>query len=56
MEIINDFDILCLVETKTDDCDIINIPGYTVKMKHRKFMSFKKSRGIILAYKNEYEK
>jgi hypothetical protein len=25
---INDFDILCLVETKTDDCDIINIPGY----------------------------
>ena len=25
-------------------------------MKHRKFMSLKKSRGIILAYKNEYEK
>jgi hypothetical protein len=38
---INDFNILCLVETKTDDYDIINIPGYTVKMKNRKFMSFK---------------
>ena len=33
-----------------------NIPGYTVKMKNRKFMSFKKSGVIILAYKNEYEK
>ena len=31
---INDIDILCLVEIKNDDCDIINIPGYTVKMKH----------------------
>ena len=26
IEMINDFDILYLVETKTDDCDIINIP------------------------------
>ena len=49
IEMINDFDILCLVETKTDDCDIINLPGYTVKMKNRKFMSFTKSGGIILA-------
>jgi hypothetical protein len=56
IEMINDFDILCLVETKTDDCDIINIPGYTVKMKNRKFMSFKRSGGILLAYKNEYKK
>ena len=56
IEMINDFDILCLVETKTDDCDIINIPGYTVKMKIRKFMSFKKSGGILSAFKNEYKK
>ena len=56
IEIINDFDILCLVETKIDDCDIINIPDYTVKMKRRKFISFKNSRGMILAYTNEYEK
>ena len=52
IEMINDFDILCLVETKTDDYDIINIPGYTVKIKNRKFMSFKRSGGIILAYTN----
>jgi hypothetical protein len=56
IEMINDFDILCLVETKTDDCDMINIPGYAVKMKNRKFMSFKRSGGILLAYKNEYKK
>jgi hypothetical protein len=37
IEMINDFDILCLVETKTDVCDIINIPGYTVKMKNLLF-------------------
>ena len=53
---INDFDILCLVETKTDECDIIDISGYTVKLKNRKFMSLKKSGGILLAYTNEYKK
>ena len=37
IEMINDFDILCLVETTTDVCDNINIPGYTVKMKNLLF-------------------
>ena len=37
IEMINDFDILCLVETKTDVCDIITIPGYIVKMKNLLF-------------------
>ena len=46
---LNNFDIISLVETKTVDCDIINIPDYTVKVINRKFMSFKRSGGTILA-------
>jgi hypothetical protein len=38
IEMINDFDILCLVETTTDVCDNINIPGYTVKMKRGRLL------------------
>ena len=50
VEFISEFDILCLLETKTDDCAEINIPGYSVQMKNRKLFSNRKSGGIILAY------
>ncbi|CAG2216217.1 unnamed protein product [Mytilus edulis] len=52
IELIQNYDILCFVETKTDDVDEINIPGYTVKMKNRCKFANVKSGGIILAYKS----
>ena len=52
LELVNKFNILCFVETKTDDVDEIEIPGFTVKMKNRfKFRKIK-SGGIILAVRN----
>lgn len=34
-ELVNDFDVLCLVETKTDDLDEIIIPGFITKFKNK---------------------
>ena len=42
-ELVNDFDVLCLVETKTDDLDDISIPGFITKFKNRK--TFANNRG-----------
>ena len=28
LELVNDYDILCFVETKTDDVDEIDLPGF----------------------------
>jgi exonuclease III len=35
LELVNDYDILCFVETKTDDVDEIDLPGFIIKMKNR---------------------
>jgi hypothetical protein len=35
MELIEGYDILCFVETKTDDADEINLPGFILHMKNR---------------------
>ena len=51
IELVKNYDILCFVETKTDDMDEIDLPGYYVKMKNRSKISRVKSVGIILAYK-----
>ena len=48
---INKYDILCLTETKTDDCDNIELPGFISIMKNRFKFRRAKSGGIILAYK-----
>ena len=45
-------DILCLIETKTDDLDEINLMGYTFKMQNREKVKTVKSGGIILGYKD----
>ena len=51
-ELIQKHDILCFVETKTDDLDELKLPGYIFKMKNRKMISRVKSGGIVLGYKN----
>jgi hypothetical protein len=53
MELIEGYDILCFVETKTDDADEINLPGFILHMKIRFTFKRVKSGGIILAYKTE---
>lgn len=35
LELVNDYDILCFVETKTDDVDEIDLPGFIIKMINR---------------------
>ena len=47
-------DTICLQETKTDDLDTIELPGYIFKMKNRKKIA-RKSGGMILAYKESLE-
>lgn len=55
-ELINDYDFVCLNETKTNDLDSVYIPGYTFKFKNRKTKSKKvKSGGIAFGYKSELE-
>ena len=52
LELIDEYDILCFVETKLDDYDCINLPGFTMNMKNRfKYMKTK-SGGITLAFKD----
>ena len=45
------YDILCFTETKTDNTDVIDIPGYIVLMKNRFDVAKVKSGGLILAVK-----
>ncbi|CAG2251894.1 unnamed protein product [Mytilus edulis] len=42
------------IETKTDDVDIIDLPGYEFRMKNRKKVSRNRSGGITLGYKLEH--
>jgi hypothetical protein len=47
-------DIICLQETKTDDFDQIDIPGYIFKLNDRKkTKSRNKSGGIALGFKEQ---
>jgi exonuclease III len=49
-------DLICLQETKTDDTDQINFPGYIFRTKNRQKASHRKSGGIYFGYKEELEK
>jgi hypothetical protein len=44
---IRNHDILCFVETKTDDLDVINFPGFKFIMKNRKNIAYRRSGGIM---------
>ena len=46
-------DKLWFVESKSDDLDFFDIPGYEMKMKNRKKVAKLKSGGITIAYKTE---
>ena len=43
------------MESKTDDLDKIVLPGFLIKMKNRKSFSNRKSGGIVLGFKEEYD-
>ena len=54
--LINNYDILVLVETKTDEYDNIKLPNeYACYAKHRKKIK-KKSGGIIIIYRMIFSK
>ncbi|CAG2185838.1 unnamed protein product [Mytilus edulis] len=53
IELINRYDIICLQESKTDNCDEIFVPGYISKMKNRHDMTFRKSGGLMVLYKEK---
>lgn len=56
IDLVNEYDFICLTECKTDDLDIIDIPGYTFHMKNRKTNAKVKSGGIAFGYKSHYDK
>ena len=56
LELVNSSDIICLSETKTDDFDQIEIPGYTFRFKNRISKTRVKSGGIAFGFKNNLEK
>lgn len=44
----NKYDIICLIETKTDKADAIDIPNFSVFCKYRSNLLFRKSCGIVV--------
>lgn len=54
--LINSFDVLCLTETKLDDCDTIECEEFIFKFKNRHKITNYRSGGIALGYKRYLEK
>jgi hypothetical protein len=54
--LIQSYDIVCFVETKTDDIDIITLPGYKFVMKNRKKITKNRSGGIMVGFKDNLAK
>jgi hypothetical protein len=52
-QMIRKYNIICLVETKTDNIDIVKLEGYEIHMKNRKIVAKNRSGGIILGYRQE---
>ena len=50
-DFISQYDIIGLQETKTNNLDSFEIPGFTTYLKHRKNLSKRKSGGIGIAYR-----
>jgi hypothetical protein len=46
--------MLCFVETKIDDLEEIEFPGFIIKMKNRFKLSRVKSGRIILGFNKKY--
>jgi hypothetical protein len=47
---------VCFVETKTDDIDIISLPGYKFVMKNRTKITKNRSGGIMVGFKDNLAK
>ena len=53
---IRQYDIIGIQESRTDDCDIISIPGYNAYSNNRERLSRRKSGGIVLLVKKQLQK
>ena len=49
-------DVICLTETKTDDTDVVQIPGFSVFLKNRCKLSNVRSGGIALLFRDSLVK
>ena len=48
LDLIRNYGIIGIQESKTDACDSINIPGYNIYFNNRENLSRRKSGGIVL--------
>ena len=55
-ELIKEYDILCLTETKTDNLDNIVLKDFQLHIKNRHDVAFRRSGGILIAYKEKLAK
>ena len=56
LDLIGNYGIIGIQESKTDACDSINIPGYNIYFNNRENLSRRKSGGIVLLVKKELQK
>ena len=56
LDLIGNYGIIGIQESKTDACDSINIPGYNFYFNNRENLSQRKSGGIVLLVKKELQK
>ena len=56
VELVNEYDILCFSETKTDETDIITFPGFCLFTQPRKQRYLRKSGGISIYFKEGISK
>jgi hypothetical protein len=54
--LIQSYEIICFVETKTDNIDIIILPGYKFVMKNRETNTKNRSGGIMVGFKDNLAK
>ena len=54
-EIVTNFDILCVTETKLDHTDVNSVPGYNFLFQQRKQKFIRKSGGTGIFYRNRFE-
>lgn len=52
LEVVSNYDVFCVTETKTDHTDVISVPGYSFLSQQRKQKFIRKSGGIGVLYKN----
>jgi exonuclease III len=56
VKFLSSYDVKCLTETKTDDTDVLHIPGFSVFLKNRCKLSNVRSGGIALLFRDSLVK